>query len=45
MVNFLGKAGLTKLITLVLTLLETKQDLMEEITAEEVNTMWAAIAV
>lgn len=40
MKNFIAEGGIKKLVQLVLTELDGKEDIMEEITAEEVQAMW-----
>lgn len=44
MKKYLAEVGIKKLITLILAELDKKQDKMDEITAEEVHTMWEATA-
>lgn len=43
--KYIANAGIKKLIELIFTELNKKQDKMDEITAEEVREMWDSIEI
>lgn len=43
MKKYIAELGIKKLIRLIFTELDKKQDRMDEMTAEEVNAMWEEV--